>query len=105
MRCRWRCARPRGRRELSLISRLRSIWRGVSRSGHVMAEMEAEFRDHIERRAADLEAEGVAREDALRRARLEFGSADRYREEGRAARGLRVLDAIGQDVRYGARML
>jgi putative ABC transport system permease protein len=89
---------------MSWFARVLSSWRGV-RDASLMQDMDEEFRDHIARRAADLERDGMTAADAMRAARLEFGSTDRYREEGRESRGLRLLDAVVQDVRYGARML
>jgi putative ABC transport system permease protein len=90
---------------MSVLARLRSWLRGARNSAALMEDMAEEFRDHMLRRAADLEAAGVAHDEAVRRARVEFGSIDRYREEGREARGLRLLDEIAQDVRYATRML
>jgi putative ABC transport system permease protein len=46
---------------------------------------------------------GVAREEALRRARLEFGGMERAKEECREARGIHFLDSLAQDARYGLR--
>ena len=70
--------------------------------------MEAEFRLHQELRAADLERQGRAPAEAARRARLEFGSMERYKREGRHARGLRLVDTFGMSwlgVKLGVRIL
>jgi predicted permease len=48
-------------------------------------EIEEELQFHIEARAADLERRGKSPEEALREARLEFGSVARYVEESREA--------------------
>jgi predicted permease len=68
------------------------------------SEMDAELRFHIEAYAEDLARAGVHPQEAIRRARLEFGGIERIKEEGREARGVYVLDGLLQDVRYGARM-
>jgi hypothetical protein len=47
----------------------------------------------------------VSREEAVRQARLEFGAAEKYKEEIRQARGLRLLDEIRADLIYAARVL
>jgi len=60
--------------------------------------MEARVDDLIERH-------GLARDEAQRRARLEFGSAEKYKEEGREALGLRWIDALRGDFRYAFRQL
>ena len=90
---------------MGLLTRLRSTWRALGRSARMRDEIEEEFRDHMARRTADLAGRGVPREEAARTARLEFGSVDRYVEEGREARGLRAMDELWQDARYGVRIL
>jgi putative ABC transport system permease protein len=65
-------------------------------------EMDAELRFHMETYAEDLVREGVTREEALRRARLEFGGIERVKEEGREARGVTLIESLVQDLRYGA---
>ena len=67
--------------------------------------MEEELRLHIENRADDLERSGLPRADAKRRACIEFGGRERFKEECRETLGTHFLDALLQDVRYGLRML
>jgi putative ABC transport system permease protein len=69
------------------------------------SEMDAELRFHIETRAEDLIRGGVSREEAMRRARMEFGGIERVKEEGREARGVNFLDELFQDLRHGQRVL
>jgi putative ABC transport system permease protein len=69
------------------------------------SEMDTELRFHVQSYAEDLMRNGVPREEALRRARLEFGAIDRAKEECREARGVRLAENAIQDIRYGARML
>ena len=91
-----------------LVARARSLWHGLRRRRDVETEMAEEFRLHIELRAADLVRAGVSSADATRRARLEFGSVERYKDEGREARGLRPFDGLRVswlDVKLGFRML
>jgi len=47
----------------------------------------------------------MPRQEAGRRARMEFGGIERVKEEARQARGMHFLDEIGQDCRFGARVL
>jgi len=68
-------------------------------------EMDAELRFHIEAFAEDLVRSGVPREEALRRARIEFGGVERAKEECREARGVNFIDSVLQDLRYALRML
>jgi predicted permease len=69
------------------------------------SEMDAELRFHMDEYAEDLVRGGVVREEAMRRARLEFGGIERVKEEGREARGVRLLEDLVVDLRYGARTL
>jgi len=62
--------------------------------------MDAELRFHVEAYAEDLMRSGVARHEAMRRARLEFGGIERVKEEGREARGANLIDNLVQDLRY-----
>src|SRR2546430_15914411 len=48
---------------------------------------------------------GVPRQEALRRARIEFGGIERAKEECREARGVNFIESLIQDLRYGLRML
>jgi predicted permease len=68
-------------------------------------EIANELAFHIESRAADLEREGLAPAEALRRARIEFGGVEKSREEIRASLGLRLFDELRADLRYALRML
>jgi hypothetical protein len=69
------------------------------------AEMEAEMRFHLEMEIAERVAAGVPPEEARREARLAFGAVERYREEGRDARGVRACEDFLRDLRYAARGL
>src|SRR4051812_35020176 len=67
--------------------------------------MAEELQFHLDARAADLVAAGVPRDEARRRARLEFGAAESYKDECREARGLRLFDDLRADLRYAVRTL
>src|SRR5215831_7307148 len=68
-------------------------------------EMDAELRFHMEACAEDLLRRGVNREEALRRARAEFGGVEKAKDECREARGVSVIDGLLQDLRYSLRTL
>jgi putative ABC transport system permease protein len=83
-------------------SRIRS-WLGATlRRPRMESEMDAELRFHMEAYAEDLGRGGVPRQEAIRRARIEFGGIERVKEEGREVRGVRFLESLAQDLRYGA---
>src|ERR1017187_4754436 len=60
---------------------------------------------HLEARTEDLVRSGLSRADAMRRARIEFGGIEAYKERCREARGHAIRDALRADVRYAARTL
>ncbi len=66
-------------------------------------DLAEEIRDHLERRAAFLRAEGLNSEQAQREAQGRFGNVTRLKEESRAFRLLAWLDGTIQDARYGWR--
>src|SRR5215472_4482944 len=90
---------------MSFWSRIRSWFRAVARRPRMESEMDTELRFHIEAFADDLMRSGVPREEALRRARIEFGGVERAKEECRDARGVNFIDSLLQDLRFGLRML
>jgi predicted permease len=90
---------------MTVWSRFRSWWRATTRRSRMESEMDAELRFHMQAFAEDLTRRGVSRQEALRRARIEFGGTERVKEEGREARGLNFQDELGQDLRYGLRGL
>ncbi len=90
---------------MTLWSKVRSWWRATRGRSRMESDMDAELRFHIEAFAGDLVGRGVSREEAMRRARIEFGGLERVKEESREARGVNVLDEMKQDFHYGARVL
>src|SRR4051812_4209371 len=80
------------------------LWKSKNRE-RVDAEMDEEFRFHIEQRAAALEREGLSPEEARRRAKLEFGSVDAHKETGRGIWFSRALRDLVTDSRFALRML
>ena len=91
-----------------LVSRLRSLARGLVHRADVEDEMCEEFRHHIALRTEDLVASGLSPEEASRRAHREFGHVESHREAARASRGLHLVDQVRfswVDVKLGLRML
>src|SRR5579884_174229 len=83
---------------------LRVVWRALSRRRDWEQELQDEIRHHIAQRTADLIRRGIAPDEAARRARVEFGSAESLKEACREAHGLRWPSEVMQDLRYGWRM-
>jgi putative ABC transport system permease protein len=84
-----------------LLFRLRSL----SRPKAVELELDDELRFHFEKLRDKHIRAGVPPDEALRRARMEFGGLDQVKEECREARGVHFFESLLQDVRYSARTL
>ena len=68
-------------------------------------ELDEELRFHLERQVEKYMQSGLSREEAQRRARVEFGGVELAKEECRDARGVNFIGSVLQDVRYGLRTL
>jgi putative ABC transport system permease protein len=90
---------------MGLLSFIRTLRDFVFRRSRIEREMDEEFRSHIKLRAAELERQGLSRPEAERRARIEFGGYQKYKDECREALGTRLLQELIQDFRYGLRQL
>jgi putative ABC transport system permease protein len=84
-----------------LVYRFRALFRRKS----VESEMDEELRAHLEHQAEKYVKSGVPIEEAKRRARLDLGGLEQAKEECREARGVRVVEELMRDVRYGLRQL
>src|SRR5690606_38630728 len=69
------------------------------------AAVRDELRQHFELETRDLIAQGIAPDEARRRALVALGGVDVLREQARRARGLGWLDDIGRDIAYSIRSL
>ena len=84
---------------------LRSIARRFLRRAKIEREIEEELQSHVQLRADALERNGVERAEAERRARIEFGSRVRFKEECREAMGGNAIEEATRDVRFSLRSL
>ncbi len=88
-----------------MLARLRSLGRMIFRRSRWEQDLKDELQFHIEQRADHLARTGLSREEALRRARLEFGGVEGYKEGCREARGGRWVDELFRNVVYAARSM
>ena len=84
---------------------LRSWTAGLFRRSQVEDDIADEIGAHLDARVAHLVRTGLPRSEAERRARVEFGSMARIKEDVRAARGLGLVDAVVSDLRHGVRSI
>src|SRR5436853_1062514 len=81
--------------------RLRSLFRWAQAD----QELEDELRDPLERKTDEYIAQGMAPEEAHRRARLDLGGIEQTKEKCRDARRVNWIQDFVQDLRFGLRML
>src|SRR5688572_23359290 len=84
-----------------LLFRLRALLR----RGAVEHEIDEELRFHLDRQVEIYENAGLARAEAMRRARLDFGGLDQIKDDYRDALGVRLLDSLRRDLRLAGRAL
>jgi len=90
---------------MTLLAQLRSWLHSLLRRSDLERDMDAELRFHLETCADDLVRAGIPLDEAMRRARREFGGLERAKEECRDARGITFLESLLQDIRYALRTL
>jgi predicted permease len=90
---------------MKLLAYFRSLAAKFLHRAQTEADMEEELRLHIERRADDLQRSGLNRAEAERRARIEFGGQERFKEEAREALGGNFIETLVRDARYSLRAL
>src|SRR6185437_1318762 len=90
---------------MKLFSSVHSVISMLFRRSRVELEMDEELRTHIANRAEDLMRSGLSRAEAERRARMEFGGYQKYKEEIRESVGAHFIETLLQDIRYAFRML
>jgi predicted permease len=88
---------------MSVFAAIRKLWRSVVPRDH--SDVEDEFRSTLEAYQEDLIRQGLSEEDARRKARIQLGLPSAQNEIYRDSIGLRLLDELGGDIRYGLRAL
>ena len=80
-----------------LLHRLRAFFRHDT----VERELDEEVSFHLEQQVDVYLRAGLSRDEAVRRARLEFGGLDQIKEAHRDARGIGFLSHLGRDLHHG----
>jgi len=88
-----------------MFARFRSLLRALALRRDFESGMSEELSFHIEQYTEDLVRSGISRQEARRRARLEFGGMDAVKGDCREARGLLVFDELERMFHYAARQL
>ncbi len=88
-----------------MLSDLRTRLRALFRRPVVNQELAEELRFHLEQQAEKYVRAGMSPEQAMRKARLEFGGIAQVEEQCRQARGVTQLEMLAQDLRFCLRVL
>ena len=76
-------------------------WSRLWRRNKLEQDLGRELKFHIVERIAALQSAGLSEAEARRQVRHEFGGIEQVKEECRDARGIRFIDNLARDVRYG----
>src|SRR5262245_8993494 len=90
-----------------MFSKLSQLWRRLRfylRRDQFDRELEEEMRFHLEMKARENAEAGVGPLEARYAAERQFGNQTLLREASRDMWGVRSIETLFQDVRYGARM-
>src|SRR5262245_54769238 len=87
-----------------MLSKLKTRLRALLRKSEIERELDEELRYHIEQKTEQNIRLGMKPEEARRAAQKAFGGVEQAKERSRDARGVRWIEDLWQDLRYGARM-
>jgi len=90
---------------MKLLAYLRSLFATLFHGSQSGNDLDEELRSHIAHRADDLERSGLARAEAERSARIEFGGREKYKQEIRQQAAGNSIETFGQDLRFSLRVL
>ena len=88
-----------------MLNKLRLRLRALFFKSKMEDELEAELQFHLEREIEENIIRGMTPEEARYAAIRSFGGVERVKEESRDERGIRLLEELWQDLRFGARLL
>jgi predicted permease len=88
-----------------MLSRLMTALRTLLRRTQAEHELDEELRYHLEQQIEQNIRLGMSPEEAQYAAQKAFGGVEQAKERSRDARGMRWIEDLWQDLRYGARML
>lgn len=90
---------------MSALARIKSFLAALMRRRRLEAEMDEEWRFHLDARIDALISAGLSKADAERHAAREFGDPLRWKEQGREARGTQWFQDTWSDVHYAVRQM
>ncbi len=88
-----------------MLNKLRLRLRALFFKTGMEDELQRELQFHLEREIEENIARGMSPKEARFAAMRSFGGVERVKEESRDVRGVRLVEELWQDLRYGLRML
>jgi putative ABC transport system permease protein len=88
-----------------VLGRLKTALWAVLRRSEFERELDAELRHHIEQQTEQNIRLGMNPDEARYASRKAFGGVEQAKEESRDSRGVRWVEELWPDLRYGGRML
>src|SRR5262245_49229028 len=88
-----------------MLNKLSAALRALLRKSEMERELDEELRYHIEQQTEQNIRLGMDPEEARHAALKAVGGVEQAKERSRDARGVRWIEDLWQDLRYGARML
>jgi predicted permease len=88
-----------------MLSDLKYRFRALFRRDQLNAELDQELQDHVERETDKYVRTGLQVEEARRKALIALGGMEQVRQQTRDSRGIRIMEQMLQDLRYGLRSL
>jgi putative ABC transport system permease protein len=88
-----------------MLDRIKVRLRALLRKNQVEQELDEELRFHLDNQIERNAASGMNPHEARAAALQSFGAVELLKEQSRDARGVRLLEELAQDLRYGTRML
>src|SRR6266404_1767294 len=90
---------------MSWLQKLRLRFRALFQKKKLDAQVDDEMRSHIEMQTQENIDAGMKPEEARYVALRQFGWVESIKDTCREQRGVSWIENLGQDIRYGARML
>jgi putative ABC transport system permease protein len=90
---------------MNLLAYLQSLASRFFGREQTKRDLEDELQSHIQLHVEKLERAGLTRPEAERRARIEFGSTERFKEECREMIAGNWIDNLLRDLRFSLRSL
>src|SRR5262245_5877593 len=88
-----------------MLSELKTALHALLRKSRTESELDEELNYHIEQQTEQNIRLGMTPDEARFAARRAFGGVEQAKERSRDARGVRWLEDLWQDLRYGLRII